>query len=149
MNIELRNRQRSVPLDVPWLRRFAQVALPAVLPYSEDSGFALGKLEIVEVAIVSDRTIAQVHLQFMNLPDPTDVITFHHGEIVMSAETARRRAPEFGHSVEAEIALYTVHGLLHLNGFEDASSGGAARMRTLQHRIWRKCLESLTTPASK
>ncbi len=149
MTIDLRNRQRAIRLDVPWLRRFAQIALPEVLPHSADDAFALSKLEAVEVAIVSDRTIAKVHQQFMNLPDPTDVITFHHGEIVISAETAQRRAPEFGHSVEVEIALYTVHGLLHLNGFEDASAGGAARMRALQHRLWRKCLESLTTPVSK
>jgi probable rRNA maturation factor len=144
--IGMHNRQRGVRLDLPWLRRFAGLALPAAVPHSANGAFALRLIEEIEVAIVSDRTIARVHRQFMALPDPTDVITFAHGEIVMSAETAQMRAPEFGHSTEEELALYTVHGLLHLNGFEDATSQDAARMRKIQNRIWKECLVQIPSP---
>jgi probable rRNA maturation factor len=149
MSIEVQNRQRAVQFDLSWLRKFASSALFAAAECSADGRFALCNLREIEVAIVSDRVIARVHRQFMALPDPTDVITFDHGEIVMSAETARSRASEFGHSIEAELGLYTVHGLLHLNGFEDATARDAGRMRKTQDRIWRSCLAQLQPPPSK
>jgi len=149
MGIEVHNRQRGVRLDLAWLRKFAAEALPAALEHSDDGWFALRDLEEVEVAIVSDKVIARVHAEFMSLPDPTDVITFAHGEIVISADTAQFRAAEFGHSIEAEIGLYTVHGLLHLNGFEDADARDAERMHKTQDCIWRACLEKLPSPKPK
>ncbi|HEY2343607.1 MAG TPA: rRNA maturation RNase YbeY [Chthoniobacteraceae bacterium] len=149
MSIEVCNRQRAVRLNLPWLRRFAALALPATSNHSADGRDALRRLEEIEVALVSDRVIARVHRQFMNIAGPTDVITFDHGEIVISAETARRCAPEYEHSVETEIALYTVHGLLHLNGFEDASPADAARMHELQGRVWKQCLDQLPSPDSQ
>lgn len=149
MSIEVFNRQRRVRVDIEWLRRFAAIALPASAPHSANGRYGLERLPGVEVAIVSDRTSARVHRQFMAIAGPTDVITFEHGEIVVSAETAHAQAPVFGHSAEAEIALYTIHGLLHLNGFDDASPADAARMRTLQNRLWRMCLAQLPTPVSK
>jgi len=82
----------------------------------------------------------------MAIPGPTDVITFPYGEIVISADTASARAPDYRHTVEEELALYTVHGLLHLNGFEDASAPGAARMRKAQSRIVKRCLAEIRHP---
>lgn len=143
MAIEVHNRQRAVRLDLAWLRKFAATALPLAMEHSDDGRFALRDLAEIEVVIVSDRVIARVHEQFMSLPDATDVITFEHGEIVISAETALARSSEFGHSVEAEIGLYTVHGLLHLNGFEDADARDAERMHKTQDRIWRASLAKL------
>ncbi len=134
-SISLQNRQRSIRFDLPWLRRFAAVALEKCRESSSNGAFALKLLPEVEVTIVSDRVIAQVHQQFMNIPGPTDVITFEHGEIVMSAQTAQENAALYSHQIEVELALYTVHGLLHLNGFEDASSKDAARMHKVQDRI--------------
>ncbi len=145
MPIAVYNRQRRVPIALPWLRRFAGEALAPA--FAVDSGSEADLPAEVEVSIVSDRTIARVHRDFMGLPEPTDVITFHHGEIVASAETARARAAELGHSVEEELALYIVHGLLHLNGFDDVSPGDAARMRKVQHRLWKACLAQLPAPA--
>lgn len=143
MTVTLQNRQRAVALDTAWLRRFAETALPACAEVSANGRHALRALAEVEIAIVSDRVIDRVHRQFMGIAGATDVITFDHGEIVISAETARARAPEFGHGIEEEIALYTVHGLLHLNGFEDAAPRDAAAMRRVQDRIWKACLRRL------
>lgn len=140
MKIAVHNRQRAVRVNLPWLRRFAEAALPVCAQHSADGRFALRALEEVEVAIVSDRVIAGVHERFMNIPGPTDVITFDHGEIVMSAQTAQVYAARYGQTVDRELALYTVHGLLHLNGYEDGTARDAARMRQLQQRIVRTCL---------
>ena len=146
MTIHVENRQRAVPVNLPWLRRFAEVALGKCALQSADGRFALRQLAEVEVAIVSDRVIARVHRDFMGLPGPTDVITFAHGEIVMSAPTAQSYAREFGHSTDRELALYTIHGLLHQNGYEDATARAAARMRRTQERLLRACL-ALVPPA--
>ena len=134
------NRQRRVRVDLRWLRIFAPLALCRCREISANARFALQQLAEVEIAIVSDRVIAQVHAQFMNIPGTTDVITFEHGEIVLSAETARVVATEHGHPIEEELALYIVHGLLHLNGFEDATPAAAARMQKVQARVLAGCL---------
>lgn len=140
MKIHVENRQRAVPVDLAWLRRFAEVALEKCGQESGDGRFALLQLAEVEVAIVSDRVIARVHRDFMGILGATDVITFAHGEIVISAQTAERNAPEYGHPTAHELALYTIHGLLHLNGYEDATPRAAARMHRTQDRILRACL---------
>lgn len=140
MKIRVQNRQRTVALNVPWLRRFAGAALDQCAGDSGDGHFALRNLEEIEVAIVSDRTMARIHSQFMGITGPTDVLTFQHGEIVLSAETALDHARRRGHLVDTELALYIVHGLLHLNGFDDLTPGDAARMRRTQQRILKACL---------
>ena len=140
MSILLQNRQRALPLNLAWLRQFAPLALEECRGVSDDGKFALNSLEEISIAIVSDHAMARLHLQFMGIPGPTDVLTFEHGEIVMSAQTAALYAAEHRHRIEQELALYTVHGLLHLNGFEDAIPRDAARMQKVQIRIWKRCL---------
>jgi probable rRNA maturation factor len=143
-SINVQNRQRAVPLHLPWLRRLALLALEKCREDSADGQFALRELAEVEVAIVSDRVIADVHRRFMEIAGPTDVITFDHGEIVVSAQTAAHQATEFGHTVDQEVALYIIHGLLHLNGYDDRSEGDAVRMRRAQERILQACLQQLS-----
>jgi probable rRNA maturation factor len=87
---------------------------------------------------VSDRRIAELHRRFLNEPDPTDVITFQHGEIVISAETAQRQARAFRTSLEHELCLYIAHGLLHLRGYDDKTPAGAAEMKRLQESVVKK-----------
>ena len=71
----------------------------------------------------------------MGIAGPTDVITFQHGEICISVETALRQAAAFGTSLEHELRLYLVHGLLHLHGFDDRTPRGRARMKAVQEDI--------------
>lgn len=139
----MHNRQRTVRVRLPWLRRFAPIALEHCREYSADGRFALRQLEEVEVTIVSDRVIAGVHQRFMNIPGATDVITFEHGEIVTSAQTAEAHARQYGHGVNEELGLYIIHGLLHLNGYDDLKRSDAAHMRRAQQHILRACLKRL------
>jgi probable rRNA maturation factor len=134
------NRQRSVPADIAALVRFTEKVLPACLASSADGHFSLRALPELVVTLVSDRRIALIHREFMNVPGATDVITFEHGEIVISAQTAERCAGEFGHSVEDEIGLYVVHGLLHLNGYLDGTPEERSRMHAVQDAIWKASL---------
>ena len=141
MEISVMNKQRKVRFDLAWLRRAADAALAECVLHSGDGKFSLQKLPLVDVAVVSDATIARVHVEFMAIPGATDVITFDHGEIVVSAETALACAKEHRHSVEHELALYIIHGLLHLNGFDDTTPAAKKKMFCVQDRVWQRVMK--------
>ncbi|MGB2403139.1 MAG: rRNA maturation RNase YbeY [Akkermansiaceae bacterium] len=95
----------------------------------------LRKIDEVEVNFVDDDTIADLHLQFMQIPGPTDVITFAHGELHISVETAQSQARDYANDFERELMLYIVHGLLHLAGYDDATERQSEIMDGLQSSI--------------
>ena len=135
MEVALFNRQRAVVLP---LKRLEKLAIEVPARCQAHPGPArplLGELLAVEISIVSDRAIARVHREFLNVPGATDVITFPHGEIVVSATTAARQAREHGETVERELARYVVHGFLHLHGHLDAQADDAARMWCAQEEM--------------
>src|SRR5438105_254562 len=137
MKITVLNRQRAVSVDLLWLRRFARHALVECVKHRARAETALPQLSAVAVTLISDAEIAAVHARFFNIEGPTDVISFDHGEILISAETARANAARFRTTARDEMALYIVHGLLHLNGFEDEDPADAAAMRRIQTKIFR------------
>ncbi len=146
-SVQIYNRQRRLSVNREWLQAAAAVALKFCQDESADGRFALRALPEVEVSLVSDRTIAKVHRDFLQIPGATDVITFEHGEILVSVETALANGAENGLRLEEELLLYTIHGMLHLNGFEDEAPADAARMHRVQERILRRCLKHLPLPS--
>lgn len=135
MPIVVSNRQRAVRVNLAALREFAEPALVECRKLQRRKLGSLADLPEVSVVLVSDRRIAEIHRQFMADPTPTDVITFDHGEIVISTETAKRQARQFRTSLEDELRLYLVHGLLHLCGFDDKTRQGAAEMKRVQEKV--------------
>jgi probable rRNA maturation factor len=135
VTITVRNRQRAVIVDLPAFQRFAEPALIESLKYAGRKSGVLASLEELDVVLVSDLRMAQLHRRFLQQAGPTDVITFQHGEIVISAETARRQARAFRTSLEHELRLYIAHGLLHLRGYDDRTIAGAAEMKRLQEKL--------------
>ena len=129
----MHNRQRKIAVDRATLEDFARLG-PALLR-ARERGSGLTSLEEVDVLLISDRRIAQLHRRFMQISGPTDVITFQHGEIFISVETAQHQAGRQWDVVRLRVPLYLVHGLLHLRGFDDRDSAGRARMQRLQERI--------------
>ncbi|PYL68854.1 MAG: rRNA maturation RNase YbeY, partial [Verrucomicrobia bacterium] len=85
--------------------------------------------------LISDRRISRLHQQFLGQTGATDVLTFQHGEIFVSVETARRHARVFRNSLVRELRLYIAHGLLHLHGFHDRKQTDARKMERMQKRI--------------
>lgn len=135
-SIGIYNRQKAHKTPLPWLRRIAKAAFPLCLEAEKEGPEnVLRSLEEVEISLVSDSEIARVHGEFLQDPTPTDVITFHHGEILISTETAARQAVEHGQTFDHEIALYLVHGLLHLAGWDDHEPNEAREMAQTQERI--------------
>jgi probable rRNA maturation factor len=135
IRVEVRNAQRKVRLDAA---RFAGFAARACQACDQLPGKRPWPGAEILVTFVSDRAIAALHERFMAIKGPTDVITFQHGEIVISAETALRQAREYRSSLEAELQLYIVHGLLHLRGYDDQTGAQARRMQHLQEKILRR-----------
>lgn len=137
--LALFNRQKAQRIPIPWLRRIAKTALPACLKAAKPGpGALLRDLPEVEITFVSDADIALVHGEFLGDATPTDVITFHHGEILISTETAARQAKDHRQTLEHELALYLVHGLLHLAGWQDHEPQEAAVMARIQEEILRE-----------
>jgi probable rRNA maturation factor len=136
--VRVRNLQRVVPIDAVALEKFARKALRLCLELRKTTVTDLMKVREIFVLIVSDRRISSLNRQFLNESGPTDVITFSHGEIFVSAETARRHARQFRNSLARELQLYVVHGLLHLHGFDDETKTEAQKMERTQERILAK-----------
>jgi probable rRNA maturation factor len=133
--IAVRNLQRAAPINIGDLERFAAKALRACLRLHKRKPTDLTRLSEIFVWLVSDRRMASLHRQFLNQTGPTDVLTFQHGEIFISVETARRHARLFGNSLARELRLYIVHGFLHLHGFDDRKRADAYKMERIQKRI--------------
>ncbi len=94
----------------------------------------------VGIWICSDDEIADLHLRYMGIPGPTDVISFpgdtsYLGDIAVSYETARIQAVDAEHSTQREIAYLTLHGLLHLLGYDDLTPQERERMLNRQDEI--------------
>ena len=138
--ISVRNLQRKIPVSVGELETFAPGALQRCLQLRKGKRTDLRKSREIFVWLISDRRMALLHRKFLGLSGPTDVLTFQHGEIFISAETARRHTRAFGNSLMRELKLYIVHGLLHLHGFDDQTPAEARRMKTAQAKILRYAL---------
>lgn len=106
----------------------------------------------VSLVLVDVAAMEQLHVQWMDEPGPTDVLSFpmdelrpgsHDrptpagllGDIVLCPEVAQAQAAEAGHSLMAELRLLTTHGLLHLLGFDHAEPADRDEMFALQDRL--------------
>lgn len=135
--VSVRNLQRKISVNIAELETFAADAVRRCLRLEKGKRTDLRKLREIFVWLISDWRISRLHLQFLGQRSPTDVITFHDGEIFISVETARRNAREFGNSLMSEIKLDIVHGLLHLHGFHDSMPAELSRMNKTQQKILR------------
>jgi probable rRNA maturation factor len=127
VRVELSNQQQLMPVDEPLVQRSVRRIL-------EDHQVRSGE---VSVAIVDDNAIRRLNRQFLQHDEPTDALSFvleegsgHlEGQIVVSAETAARTAPQYDWSRANELLLYVVHAALHLVGYRDGQPDEAAVMR--------------------
>jgi len=109
----------------------------------------------VGVVLTGDAEIQRLNRQYRRMDQPTDVLAFalredsftpqprglhRHllGDVVISVPTARKQATEQGHSLEQEIAVLIIHGLLHLMGYDHERSPVAARaMKRKERELFR------------
>ena len=138
--IIVHNLQRKISVNIAELEKFAGNAVQHSLQLHHRQRTDLRKLSEIFIWLISDRRMALLHRKFLGQLGPTDVMTFQHGEIFISVDTARRHARSFGNSFLRELKLYIVHGLLHLHGFDDQTPSEAHKMKTAQEKILRSAL---------
>ncbi|MEQ1500662.1 MAG: rRNA maturation RNase YbeY [Myxococcota bacterium] len=129
-------------VDLDGLTRFAEQVLVAIgLPETE-----------LSLVVCDDAFIRPLNRDWRGKDAPTDVLSFPQeeaeapgvfaepppmlGDVVISAETARRQAAELGHPVEVELRALLVHGVLHLVGYDhEDDEVAAAEMRSEEVRL--------------
>lgn len=105
----------------------------------------------LSIAVVDEQEMARLHMEWMELPGPTDVMSFPMdelqagtpenltegtlGDIVLCPPVAARQALAGGHATEDEFFLLTVHGILHLLGHDHAQDDEREVMFALQRDL--------------
>ncbi|MCS6852274.1 MAG: rRNA maturation RNase YbeY [Gemmataceae bacterium] len=137
IRVSIASPQQTVPIDRGGVRQVVRTVL-------EQEGIHDAE---ISVAFVDDATIHRLNRQFLQHDEPTDVLTFPlsepkarrlAGELVIGAEVAQRQADERGHAVGAELALYVIHGLLHLCGYDDHRPADIRTMRAKEREYLRR-----------
>ncbi|WP_334123488.1 rRNA maturation RNase YbeY [Glutamicibacter sp.] len=153
MSIEV-NNETEFEVDLQDVSALADSVLKAMYLHPETE---------VSVVFIDEEAMSALHVEWMDLEGPTDVMSFPMdelrpgtssapgdngilGDIVICPTVAQAQAQAGGHSTHDEILLLTTHGLLHLMGFDHMEPDEKEEMFTLQRRL----LESYTgRPAPK
>ena len=144
MAVSLLNEQTR-PVRTAALRRATRRLLAA-------EGMANAEVSVV---LSDDTTVHALNRHYRGKDKPTDVLSFSQreqaregpplpdlpgmppilGDVIISVDTAARQAAVHGVTLEQELALLTVHGILHLLGYEDETEAGAQQMRLREQAI--------------
>jgi probable rRNA maturation factor len=103
---------------------------------------ALGLTGEFSVLLTGDEQLRALNLQFRGKDKPTDVLSFPAlaeaaqggGDLAISLETASRQAAEHGHTLQMEVKILVLHGLLHLAGYDHERDQGEMRRRETRLR---------------
>jgi probable rRNA maturation factor len=141
-----------------------EVANESGLDVSEDelisvARFVIDKMNVhpaaeLSMVLLDSTSMADLHMRWMDLPGPTDVMSFPMdelepggrpdtpepgpamlGDIVLCPEFAAEQAAAAGHSLGHELALLTIHGVLHLLGYDHAEADEEKEMFALQRQL--------------
>ena len=141
-----------------------EVANESGLDVAEDelisvARFVIDKMNVhpeaeLSMVLLDSTSMADLHMRWMDLPGPTDVMSFPMdelepagrpdtpepgpamlGDIVLCPEFAAEQAAAAGHSLGHELALLTVHGVLHLLGYDHAEADEEKEMFALQRQL--------------
>ena len=137
---------RSRKVDLTLLQRATKRALALL-----DVDYVLG------IRVVGSREMARANEAYLSHTGPTDVITFHYaqatvrapasnskdkrnfcGDILICSDVAEKQAAEFRTSFAHELVRYSVHGVLHLLGFDDRTAVARAKMKKLENKLMRQ-----------
>ncbi|MDI6892352.1 MAG: rRNA maturation RNase YbeY [Actinomycetota bacterium] len=151
MEILISDCQKDVPVDLTLLKRLARFVLT-----QEEVDTAVE----LSVALVDEDEIRKLNLRFRGVDEPTDVLSFPLleelveeppglaespsllGDVIISPQVARKQARNYGRSLEEEIALLLVHGILHLLGYDHEIPADNKIMRTREKSILNKFFSS-------
>ncbi|WP_431221195.1 rRNA maturation RNase YbeY [Leifsonia xyli] len=142
MSIEI-NNESTIQVDEAALQRLATYAFD-ILHVHPDAELA--------IVLVDEAAMEQLHVQWMDEPGPTDVLSFPMdelrpgteeepspagllGDVVLCPQVAQVQAETAGHTLMDELLLLTTHGILHLLGFDHAEPAEEREMFAIQRDI--------------
>ncbi len=140
LNISVLNHCRSLRLDRKLLAKVVKFT-------AAEHGITAGQLEL---AVFGDKDMARLHMEYLGRPKVTDVICFDLAQadpaepdssshirvsLALGGQVARTQARLNRTSINKELALYTVHGLLHVFGYDDAKPADARRMHHREDQL--------------
>lgn len=125
MRIAVRNFQIRPITDAAELRRIVERALQATDQRADSIAFVF----------VDEAEMSDYHGRYVDLPEPTDVLSFPAeeedpsgerdlGDIVICTDVAARQARDAGHAYGLELEVLALHGVLHLLGYDHERDGG-------------------------
>jgi probable rRNA maturation factor len=152
MNVEV-NNESGVEIDAHGLMRLSRFVMSSLRLHPECE---------LSIKLVDEDTMARYHVEFLDLPGPTDVMSWpmdelrpgaegddgdgsdlplgHLGDIALCPSVAAAQGAKAGHGTWAELELLTVHGILHLLGYDHGEAAAKADMWDVQGRLleaWR------------
>ncbi|MDR2104966.1 MAG: rRNA maturation RNase YbeY [Deferribacteraceae bacterium] len=116
----------------------------SIVQAAAEEGVDFSDAAELSLVLSTDEFIRKLNLDFRGLDAPTDVLSFPQeddellGDIVISLETAERKAVEIGCPLREEAAFLFIHGLLHLKGYDHSSEKEEAEMFSLQERCLKR-----------
>ncbi|MBI4355895.1 MAG: rRNA maturation RNase YbeY [Candidatus Omnitrophica bacterium] len=143
MKILIADLQRTLRVDPRWVARVARRAAAV-------AGLPAGAGEL-SVAFVDARRMARLNRRYTGHRGSTDVLAFDLtdearsrrpwlGQVVLCPSVARRVCRRYGHTPLQELALYLIHGILHLAGYEDHERTKRRRMEAVQRRLLKELM---------
>lgn len=106
---------------------------------------AIGLRSSVNVLVTSSNELRAMNRSFRGKDKPTDVLSFPSstsgqpsglaGDVAISADIASKNAARFGHSAAVEVKILTLHGLLHLAGFDHEKDNGEMERKENELRL--------------
>lgn len=142
MSIEV-NNESGVEVDEVEFAALARYVLDAMHVHPQTD---------LSILLVGVDVMSQLHVQWMDEPGPTDVLSFPMdelrpgregeqtpagllGDVVLCPDVAAQQARVAGHSTAEELLLLTTHGILHLLGYDHAEPEEEREMFALQRRL--------------
>ncbi len=133
INVDFNNQQDNIEISQEMLELLEKVIVTA----AELEGYSGGE---VSVAFVDNQQIKKLNNKYREKNEATDVLSFPIddemlGDIIISTRRAAEQAEEYGHSLKRELAYLTVHGMLHLFGYDHHSKEEKDEMRQKEERV--------------
>lgn len=126
------------------------VSIPAVKRAARNAfGFLKKKNAEINIVFVSNREIRAMNKRYLARDSATDVLAFapardgsadksFFGDIMISSDMAETNRKVFGTGFGEEIALYVIHGILHLAGYDDGTEKDRRVMRRIENGLVKK-----------
>jgi probable rRNA maturation factor len=138
-------------VDRSWVRRIVRQAL---------KGEGVPPPYEISLVFTDAETVRKLNRDYRRINGPTDVLAFHMlpqkgaassfvlppngvthlGEVIISYPQALTQAKEQGHSLESELALLVIHGILHLLGYDHEEPAEEHKMRERERDLLKRCL---------